>query len=675
MKNIISVYLLHFSVFKIRSLKHQVITLFLLIPFSYQAQKSKYEPEEVTSKTFKIASADSTEDAVVLYDIGFTDFDFFDEDYKIRFNRKFRVLIQNNDGVQMANQVIRLRHASEKVKERVDKITGVVYNLVNGEVVKTTLDPTSIFYEPFLVKVAFPKVGVGSIIELNYKTESPIFQQVADWDFQWEVPVSYSEFGFEIPSYYGVNFIAKGSLKIKELDRTVEPKIFQITGIRGVPSTGASVNAEVTRVHFAAEKAPAFKSENFVINPDENRSSLKITMSEYMYPSMGEPKQVSRTWKDVTAEYLNRPNFLLELLAFEKLRSELPDSLIQIQDTTEKINAITGYVKSRLRFTNDYSPTPTKKQKEILALGAGNSADLNLILLNLFKAAGLTAYPVFASQRGNGLIDEKYADIQRISSVLVAVKTSQGFEVRDATNAGLKNDLLPISFYNGKMLVMLEDRLAFISPSLEKMKPRKVVTWNLNLDASLILSGNVTWYPDLFESAFIRKKLQNMTQEELIKDMIEKDLPIDISDVKIDNLRNLNDNLKIEFKTNQKLNNAKFAIVHPFLKQKFYENPFLDSTRTWPVEFQYPYTETMQTTITFAEGLTPEALPASIVSELADRSLIYQVNYQQSGNQITALSRYQLMNAKIASANYKSLSKLVDDIILKGKEEILIRKP
>jgi hypothetical protein len=181
--------------------------------------------------------------------------------------------------------------------------------------------------------------------------------------------------------------------------------------------------------------------------------------------------------------------------------------------------------------------------------------------------------------------------------------------------------------------------------------------------------------PDLFESALIRKKLQNMTQEELIKDMIEKDLPIDISDVKIDNLRNLNDNLKIEFKTNQKLNNAKFAIVHPFLKQKFYENPFLDSTRTWPVEFQYPYTETMQTTITFADGLTPESLPASIVSELSDRSLIYQVNYQQSGNQITALSRYQLMNAKIASANYKSLSKLVDDIILKGKEEILIRKP
>jgi hypothetical protein len=68
-------------------------------------------------------------------------------------------------------------------------------------------------------------------------------------------------------------------------------------------------------------------------------------------------------------------------------------------------------------------------------------------------------------------------------------------------------------------------------------------------------------------------------------------------------------------------------------------------------------------------------VPASIVSELSDRSLIYQVNYQQTGNQITALSRYQLMNAKIASVNYKSLSKLVDDIILKGKEEVLIRKP
>lgn len=649
--------------------------LVLLLQSLGLAQQNQFKPEEVNPTHFAPDTMNAKSDALVLHDIGFTDFDFYEEDYRIRFRRTFRILILNNEGIQLANQEIRLKHASEKVKERADKITGVVYNLVNGKVVKTQLDPSSIFYEPFKFKVAFPDAGVGSIIELSYKTESPIFQQVADWDFQWEIPVLYSEFGFEIPSYYGVNFSAKGALKISELERVVEPKVFQITGIRGVPSTGSSVNAEVTRVRFAAKNAPAFKSENFVINPEENRSSLKITMSEYMYPKMGEPKQVSRSWNDISDEYLNRPNFLSEMLTFEKLRSEMPDSLLQFQDTIELINAITGFVKSRLRFTNDFAPTPTKKQKEILAVGAGNSADINLILMNFFRLAGLKAYPVFASMRGNGLIDEKYADIQKVSTVLVAVKTSAGFEVRDATNAGLKNDLLPLSFYNGKMLVVLEDRLAFISPTLDKMKPRKVITWNLNLDASLVLSGNVTWYPDLFESAFLRKKLQNVTQEELIKDLIEKDLPVEISEVKIENLKNLNENLKIEFKTNQKLNNPKFAIIHPFLKQRFYENPFEDSTRTWPVEFQYPFTETMQTTITFAEGLTPEALPSSIVSELADRSLIYQVNYQQSGNQITAVSRYQLMNSKIASVNYKSLSKLVDDIILKGKEEILIRKP
>src|SRR5690606_4326818 len=94
--------------------------------------------------------------------------------------------------------------------EKVTKIIGTTYNLIDGEVVKINLNEKDIFREKLddnhtIVKFTLPNIKEGSVITYSYTLTSPFMFNYKGWNFQDDIPKLYSEYEASIPGNWQYN--------------------------------------------------------------------------------------------------------------------------------------------------------------------------------------------------------------------------------------------------------------------------------------------------------------------------------------------------------------------------------------------------------------------------------------------------------------------------------------
>lgn len=159
------------------------IALLLLSAFFIQqntrAGELSHEYGEVTQADFDLKAEGFLKDAdaAVIYDIGESDFYYSDYKFVINFQRKTRIKIFTEAGIENAEITIPF-YKSDDFTEKVSDIKAVTYNLENGVITETTLYNSQIFEEKinenwYIKKFTLPSVKAGSIIEFRYDHDTP----------------------------------------------------------------------------------------------------------------------------------------------------------------------------------------------------------------------------------------------------------------------------------------------------------------------------------------------------------------------------------------------------------------------------------------------------------------------------------------------------------------------
>jgi hypothetical protein len=118
------------------------------------------------------------------------------EDFAIKTERRARVKILKDKGLEQAN--IKIQYYSKARFEDVSSITAYTYNLDDaGEIVKTKLEKSSIYNKALNNRVSeisftMPNVKVGSVIEYRYTDTKKSIASLDDWYFQDDVPTRIS---------------------------------------------------------------------------------------------------------------------------------------------------------------------------------------------------------------------------------------------------------------------------------------------------------------------------------------------------------------------------------------------------------------------------------------------------------------------------------------------------
>ena len=624
----------------------------------------------------KVYSKDTTAAAVVLYDDGYASYEYTQSvGFKIEIELKKKVKILKQEGVNEATISIPYYSNNSGDRESISYLEAMAYNIENGKIIKTKLDKKYIFDEELSskyrqLKFSIPGVKVGTVIEYKYKRISKRIYDMPDWQIQSEIPVINSNYEVRIPEYFIFNIDTKGYEHINVVE-TNENQIFNL----GMDSNGSNTVTSQSRIiKFTAKDVPALKDEENVWCAEDFMSGVRFELNGTKFPN-DFYKPYSHTWEDLEKFLKNESDLGGNLKISNPYKTEIKALISAVTDEKKKIELIYSFIKDHIRWDESYS-FYGNKYKEAVKNGTGNNGQINIILISALKDAGINAFPILISRRSQGRLPYTFPSFNKLTTFIVAAKTSDEktyYMDGSAIYGGL--NMLPTNLLVDRGRVY-EETISEKWVDLSKItKSQQVFFLLAELDKDGTLSGELkSGYTN--QLAYSYKVAYQAAKDS--SDFVEKfqnSNQITIDSFRIDGKEPMSAMVKEEIKFTKKMDaSGEFIYINPMIFEHITKNPFTQSDRKLPIEFNYPYIYQESCTLTIPGNYKVEEIPKTIKIILDDNKgkCIYQV--LQDGNKIQLNYWFELNQIVFPQTDYTAIRDFYGQVVTKNLEMIVLKK-
>lgn len=659
-----------------------------LVFFEAGAQeKTKIKFGKISPDDFKttLYSIDSNASAVIIGDIGSTDFVGNSKGgFALEFKRYCRIHILNKNGYDVSQVEIPIYTVGE-AEEELASLKAVTYNLENGKVVETKLDPKSgVFKEKInknkvIRKFTFPAVREGSIVEYEYRLKSDFLFNLRPWEFQHSYPALWSEYVVGMPEFLNYVSLTQGyhpfyikEQKDKRESYSVEMEKDPV--MRGVGTDRINFSAGVTFFRWVMKDVPALKEESYTSTLNNHLSRIEFQLAEYREPFV--PRKVMHTWAETAKRLLEEEDFGLPLQQENAwLDDVLPGILKTATAPLDKAKNIHAWLRDNMTCTNYGSFYTSKSLRSTLNTKSGNEAEINLLLTAMLKRAGLQADPVILSTRSNGYAYALYPLIDRFNYVITRLIIGAQQYYLDASRPRLGFNKLGYDCYNGHARV-IDAGADGIEFKPESLMERELTSVFITSDGKGNLTGNVQQAPGYYTSYDIRSRLKDKGKsayfEELGKDAGED---LEITETAIDSINNYEEPLAIKYQFKLPADNEDIWYFNPTFNQGWKQNPFKSAERLYPVEMPYGIDETYLLRMDVPAGYTVDELPRQLMVKLnAEDEGNFEYRVVESNGVISVRSRIRISRTYFSPEEYSMLREFFNLVVKKHNEQIVFKK-
>ena len=365
-------------------------------------------------------AADSSADAVYIYNIGDTHFEILPSGFILRTQIKVRMHILTEKGKEYANQSVVYRYKEKGTSnDRIFGISAASYNLVDGKVVKTPMEGKYEFVEKVddytrRTKFTIPEVKVGSIIEFKYSIDSPHYTYIPTWYMQKDEPVRYSYYAVTIPEWFRYQVEQRGSSQVKfdKKGHTIQVNL-----------RGDIYSIDATRYTLEAENLKSFKDEKFIYCKSDYMQRMDFELSGVEIP--GEVyKNYTYAWDDVRKLLEEDYEYGSFLKMKNPYSADMASLALDGKPVSVKASMLYALLKSKLKWDKTYKlySKPSKAVKE----GKGSNIDLNFVYMVMLRDAGIKATPMLIRLRNHGRLPLTHASSDQLNTFVVAIVDDSG---------------------------------------------------------------------------------------------------------------------------------------------------------------------------------------------------------------------------------------------------------
>jgi hypothetical protein len=516
-------------------------------------------------------------------------------------------------------------------------------------------------------KFAIPNVKVGSVIEFKYRISSQHKFNFRDWEFQWKIPVVYSEYVTKMIPFYEFTFILQGATKFDIYESYEDkglPRHFGSPGAYGDNSYHDMV------YKFGMKNVPAFGDEEFISSINDYIIKLDFQLSKF-HRLDGTHKEIITTWEDLIKELLKHQNFGKYIFKSEKAASKLfdVDGLSQ-KSEIDKFNTVLDYVKGNYNWNNHNDKFATKKPNQLVDDKFGNCADINLFTIGLLNSVGIESYPVILSTREHGKIKIDYPFSHFFNYVIVLANVDGKMILADATEILSMNNRIPPRSINDKGLIIKKDKVDWIY--LNSMFTSDITTFmQMDIKDNVITVDLVkmgTEYDALFFRNSYTDKIENVKQK-----ISKNNYSINDSSIQIQNYSDKTKpyKLKYSFTTKPEIINDKIYIS-PFLQESITDNPLKQKERKYPIDMIYPKKRVYNSTISIPEGYEIDFMPENFQI----KNDLFELNYtiEKFSDKLLVTFAYYFKKPIYQSEDYSKVKYYFNEIVKKGNEKVVLMK-
>ncbi len=407
---------------------------FLLLFQSTQAQNQitdfgVFTGEEIDLKECEF---DKDADAIVFFDRAKS---YYNDMHNLITERRVRFKILKERGIERGD--IHLRYYSDGDFETITAIDAAVLSFdTQNKEVRSKLDRKSIYKKKLNkyfseISFALPNVKVGSIIEYRYEGKMEHYGGLQDWTFQKDIPVVLSSYHL-----------------------TIVPNAEFAYTVYKSPEMPITVNRskEEGSVLFEMSNIPGLREEAYMGAPRDYLQRIKFQFSGYKkvegsgYAATSTTTSYATTWQSLATELCKEPYFGNQIDKTLAGSEALQQEWAKEADTFTRMRRIHDFVKSRFNWNHIYSKYADEGVKGVWEKKTGASGEINLILINLLKSAGLTVHPLLVSERDFGKVDSTYPYVSQFDKVVAYVTINENNYILDGTDRQTPSFIIPYKF-------------------------------------------------------------------------------------------------------------------------------------------------------------------------------------------------------------------------------------
>jgi Domain of Unknown Function with PDB structure (DUF3857)/Transglutaminase-like superfamily len=616
--------------------------------------------EDLSGSPYK---PDPGADAIILSETGIASLQY-QKGFFVEFEKDIRIRIVNSNGYDYANIEI-----PYSVDDYLDAYKASTFNLRNGVKTETPIPKKNFILERTspsqnTLKFNFTDVHEGSVIEFTYKIRlkggDAIFSLVP-WEFQSEIPVISSSFTVAYPDAFVYKSLISGSaMDVQTSFSSANTNFF-----------GESVTESIRT--WTASNVPAFRTEPYILSSREHLTRLTFELAKVDFPDIT-LNNISPTYQTLNEKLLDRWDFGIALNT--NLNSLAESVTSGVRDELTKLKKIHKYISSRILWNGYAGVAASSTLRNVLRKDKGSSADINMILIIMLRAAGMKADPVILSTRSNGSLNLNSAILQQFNYLVAAVKVDGTLYMVDATDPLRPFNMLPFYCMNntGRLISLTESRFVELKNN-ENYNDSLIL--NLVLDKEGNLDGKLTHISSGYSSYNVRTLFKLESEEgyiDIFKSLSPdakmsafrftgvKDPESDLTmtcDLKMDNLAQVAGDM---------------IIINPFLSLLTTKNIFYSPERKFPVNFGCPITESYSLKLIIPEDYSVVGMPSDILLDLGKGFGRYESACALNGNEIVLNSRCSIIKTFYPVSEYKSLRDFYNKRLQKEAELIILKK-
>ncbi len=626
----------------------------------------KVPVEQLTMTAFP---TDTNAAVVILFDIGNAT---FDEHYELSFTRHTRIKILKKSGFDWGT--VNIDYYTKDRTQDIDEIEGVTISTnAEGKVIKQELDDDAIFTEDVTEswkrkKFTLPSLSPGCVIEYQYTVRSSNPNYLPDWSFQTTEPCLWSEYEIKTPDRLAYASVSQGYLAF-DIQTSVQEK----ESFLG-PSGIEIVN--MNHSHWLIKNAPAMREEPYITTLDDFKQRVTFQLAAVSWPGQA-PRRILESWDKVAQELTDHLKFGKQLTSTLSIRRQVEKVCGFLSNPTEKVRAIYDFLRNTVVWNNHRWFIVTDDIEDLLETKSGNCADINLLLTQMLRDAGIQANPVLLSTRGNGKIQDAYPIVDQFDYVICQASAGGNTILLDATDRQRPMELLPQRAlnYRGFLIDNGNYRWVNIKPN-GKSSAAYLAECAITSDG--LLNGKLQLKFKEYNAFSNRQLLAEQKPEDVIKSILKPNT----YSITVDSfLINNKDTVTLPLIINAGISSNTYAqvldsfiYVNPMTVNRTLENPFKQERRTFPVDFAYPINDTYTINLTLPDGYALKEFPQDVNVDLEGNIGSYRRKSQLTGKRFQLSTAFEINQVIVTPGQYSILRKFYEQIVALESEQLILQK-
>lgn len=604
-------------------------------------------------------------EAVILEDLGNIRFEkMHDGSFNIIYTRSTQYKIITTSGLEWSEIEIPL-YVDGSRKEVLQDISITLINPEDEGLKKFKMNELDIYteqYSPYYImkKIAVPGAKEGSLFQVDYSYRSPNLFNLDDWVFQYSIPVLQSQFTFSIIPFYEYALLKRGGKSVDSFYKYDSKEIKQY---------GTTTYQDRNYV-FIMNDIPAFDDESFITNKADYINRMEFQLKGITNTN-GTTRAIMTDWQGVNKELLGHKNFGKYIASSEKY-SKTEAKLIKgiFTSEEERADAVTAFVKSEVKWNNQQSKFASEGLKKVMESSEGNSADINLYLTGMLRAAGLDAFPVLLSTRAHGKVYKDSPLHTNFNYVVAGIQSESGILLRDATAPYYPNNQIPIRCLNGDGLAVLKGLEEWIPLSSEVVKGTVIQSVKLDLQPDHEdISSTVIITSTGYDAIKFMGKTGNDPEE--AKKIYSRELFPKLDSLTLQAGKIQEDSFSISIYTDlSKESIGDHIFIAPFAGLPEKECPLIKKSRSYPVDMIYQRSNYFNSEIIIPTGYRASFIP----EDYKVRNDLITVRYssRQSGNKLWIEAELCFKKRIYQPKDYTKLRYFYKDMVKRLNEKIVL---